>query len=133
MMRTPKTNESSALPAVVARCPVRDEQLPPEVLDAFISDYLTVVYHVFTDPEYDRGWPPAVHRSALLDSIERRTLPALDTLTAMVAWVCWTTNYNRSQRPLTHAEIHAESAAWRLSDIIHGLRVHYIPRPVGHP
>jgi hypothetical protein len=52
----------------------------------------------------------------------RRELPSLPVLTQVVGWACFMLRHVRQTRQLTTAEQHVHSAAWRLSDAIHGSR-----------
>jgi hypothetical protein len=92
-----------------------------QAIDRFITDYCDVLYHVTTHDEYWRG---GYDTSELEVSTINRTIHPT-ALRNMVAWVCHDLTRQAAQTPLTTDDRRVLAAAWRLSDAIHGMRVHY--------
>jgi len=92
-----------------------------EIIEAFATDVFVVANDYLRNRQYS---PPHYIRQALADSIRHNTVD-MHALGDAVGWVCHTLT---NVAALSPDEIRIRDAAWRLSDAIHGMRVHYRPR-----
>jgi hypothetical protein len=108
--------------------------IPLHAVDGFVADYCDFIRYFLRNPNRENfaedrhGNSASPVAAAIVESVEAYTIVDIATLTAAVARVCWRST-NRLPRALSPDEIHAEAAAWRLSDALNeGRRVSYRPR-----
>src|SRR6185436_9326945 len=90
------------------------------VVAQFVGDYLQLVRHVLLD--HDAKYAPMTclpgALEPIIDSVRRREIMPVESLSKMVAWVCYVTTETQEARALNPDELAAHDAAWRLSDAL---------------
>jgi len=100
---------------------------PIEVFEDFTRDYFAITDYFAFNPEY--GSAGEDFGIALIRSIRHKVVN-FEALIEAVARICHTLTdlAERDRVELSPYEIQIRDIAWRLSDAIHGKRVHYAPR-----